>query len=119
MCDINQDTKKEAIGFDRIENLSHVALQNIVKQVCVFLDIPIDQITSQIAQIAIVIKYERNTLEFFLNKLLSQWKGRELLFETYREAAIDQFKKTKSLNNINHPLFNEMNDLVDALLYKL
>lgn len=119
MSEINADSKREAIGFDRIETLSHITLQNLVKQFCVVLAIPVDHMVTQLYQIGIVLKYERNILEYFINRLMTQWKGRKFLFETYREAAFEQYKQQKSLNNIEHPLFKEMNDLVDALLYKL
>ncbi|CAL9733194.1 hypothetical protein MOSE0_A00276 [Monosporozyma servazzii] len=119
MCEINADSKREVIGFDRIEALSHITLQNLVKQFCVILAIPVDHMVTQLYQIGIVLKYERNILEYFINRLVTEWKGRKILFETYREAAFQQFKQHNSLNNIEHPLLKEMNDLVDALLYKL
>lgn len=119
MCEINADSKREVIGFDRIEALPQVTLQNLVKQFCVILAIPVDHMVTQLYQIGIVLKYERNILEYFINRLVTEWKGRKILFETYREAAFQQYKQHNSLNNIEHPLLKEMNDLVDALLYKL
>lgn len=116
---INRDSNKSKKDLERIEMMSHVELQNIVKQLVIFLDIPIDKIKTQLIKISISLKYERNLSIYFIGNINYQLTGQKINFNKYQKEAFQQFQKDTSLNNIVHPLQTKLDTLLDEVLLKL
>ncbi|KAK5774011.1 hypothetical protein RI543_004769 [Arxiozyma heterogenica] len=116
---INRDSNKSKKDLERIEMMSHVELQNIVKQLVIFLDIPIDKIRTQLIKISISLKYERNLSIYFIGNINYQLTGQKINFNKYQKEAFQQFQKDTSLNNIVHPLQTKLDTLLDEVLLKL
>lgn len=116
---INRDSNKWKMDLERIEMMSHVELQNIVKQLVMFLDIPLNKIKTQLIKIGISLKYERNLSKYFIGKISYQLTGQPIDFNKYQKEAFQKFQKDNSLDNIVHPLQAKLDTLLDELLLKL
>lgn len=116
---INRDSNKWKKDIERIEMMSHVELQNIVKQLVIFLDIPLDKIKTRLIKISISLKYERNLSIYFIGNINYQLTGQQINFNQYQREAFQQFQRDNSLDNIVHPLQTRLDTLLDEVLLKL
>lgn len=112
----NEDVNPLDIGFDNVENWNYIELQNLMKELITLLNIPNERIKQSLIKISIVVKYEKNLMEYFINRINYRLHGESLPFKTYQAEAYKQFKANQSLDNLKHPLQAMLETLLEKVI---
>lgn len=109
----------EKIKINEIEKISLVELQDMIKFILCSLMIPLDKIYSKIITLSIIIKWERNLLHFFVNRINYQIHDEEIDFIRLNQDAVNQFYHYKNIDRIKHPLQKTLEELYDNLVNRI
>lgn len=111
----NQDLLK----IDEIEALSLVELQEMINVILCSLMIPLDKIYGRILTLAIIIKWERNLVHFFINRINYQVYNEEIDFGKLNHEALTQLHHLKNMDKVRHPLQSVLEDLYENVVNRL
>lgn len=118
----NKNITKEAydiLEVDRIDDLTIIELQNVIKNLIIFLNIPFSKMTQKIPLIGIYLMYERNIYAHFANRLYYQINGIQISLSDFNREVYSQYTITKTLDNIKHPLEPCLDNLCASIITKL
>lgn len=109
----------DILEVDRIDNLTMIELQNVIKNLIIFLNIPFSKMTQKIPMIGIYLMYERNIYAHFANRLYYQINGTQMSLSDFNREVYSQYTITKTLNDIKHPLEPCLDNLCASIITKL
>ncbi|CCK73551.1 uncharacterized protein NDAI_0G05680 [Naumovozyma dairenensis CBS 421] len=116
------DVTKELYNLlmvDKIDDLNLTQLQNIIKNMILLFEIPFDQFMGKVPFLVISLKYEKALLAFFANRVFYHLYNQRIDFKELSKEAYLQFMKSKSMNNINHPLQPILEELYRVVVTKI
>ncbi|KAG0671411.1 hypothetical protein C6P45_000578 [Maudiozyma exigua] len=109
----------DQLEVDQIDELTIVELQNVIKNLIIFLNIPFSKMTQKIPLIGIYLMYERNIYAHFANRLYYQIHGIQITLADFNREAYSQYTVNKTLDNIKHPLEACLDNLCARIITKL
>lgn len=109
----------DQLEVDQIDELTIVELQNVIKNLIIFLNIPFSKMTRKIPLIGIYLMYERNIYAHFANRLYYQIHGIQITLADFNREAYSQYTVNKTLDNIKHPLEACLDNLCARIITKL
>ncbi|CCF58612.1 hypothetical protein KAFR_0F00150 [Kazachstania africana CBS 2517] len=110
------------LEFPTIDNMNLIELQNIIKHFSLFFEVPLSKFFKKLPTICIYLRYERNLLHFFVDRLNYQIynPSKKINFKSYTVDAYQQYLKNgNSFEDINHPLQKCLDDLYNEIILKL
>lgn len=109
----------EYLGLERVNHLTMVRMQNIIKDILILLDLPLDLLPKRIPFICITLKYERNLYAYFVNRLYYQLYNTTIDLRQFTQEANRQYHLDHNMDTIKHPLEECLNNLYNDIVTKL
>ena len=109
----------DQLGVSNIDTLSVIELQNIVKNIILLLKVPFAKLTQRVPMIAIYLSHERQAYIRFTNRLHYQFYQHKIPLREFSLDAYNQYRDTRSISDIKHPLTVTLDELCDRIIPKL
>ena len=121
-CKVRLDITKdmyERLMVDDVEKMNLVELQNIIKNLILLFEIPLNKLTKRLPLMVIVFMYEKPLFSYFVNRLFYQIKNEQLDLKHFTDDTYRQYLEGNSIKNLNHPLKDVLEELFQYIVTKL